>query len=43
MEKVQGDPRDVGKGSRTTWREKVWMEETLKDLSPTLGGPEDSP
>lgn len=43
MEKAQGDPRDVGKGSRTTPPVKVWVEEALKDLSPSLGGLEDSP
>lgn len=43
MEKVQGDPRDMGKGSRSRWWETVWMEETLKHLSPTLGGLEDAP
>lgn len=37
-EKEQRDPSGSGKGNRGTWQEKVWTEETCKDLSPIPGG-----
>lgn len=37
MEKVQGHPRDMRKGSRTTWWEKVWMEKDPEALVSHLG------